>query len=432
MTDEISTITPARKRFVIVGAGFGGLAAAKAMADLPVAVTIIDRQNHHLFQPLLYQVATAGLNPSDIAQPIRHILAKQTNCQPLLADVSGVDADACEVLTSTGPIPFDYLVLATGATHAYFGNDDWATHAPGLKTIEDALDIRRRILLAFEKADLTESEEERTRLMTFVVVGAGPTGVEMAGAIREIAAETLRGDFRRIDTTSSRVLLVEAGPAVLPPFPAKLQRSATAQLERLGVEVRTDTRVTDITADGVTTNEGYIPTATVVWAAGVAASPLGGALTTETDRSGRAVVEPDLSVAGHRNVFAIGDVAAATGPDGEPVPGVAPAAIQGGEHVAECIAADLAGTERPRFSYRDKGSMATIGRSKAVADLGPRLQFGGRLAWLLWSFVHIMGLIDFRSRLRTMSSWNWQYLTDHRGARLITGTPPPLGDRASD
>lgn len=424
MNDQTSTASARGKRVVIVGAGFGGIAAAKALADAPVEVTIIDRHNHHLFQPLLYQVATAGLNPSDIAQPIRYILAKQTNCHPVLADVTGVDSAEQFVSTTAGPFPYDFLVLATGATHAYFGNDEWATHAPGLKTIEDALDIRRRILLAFERADLTDTDDERKRQMTFVVVGAGPTGVEMAGAIREIATQTLRRDFRRIDTTTSHVLLVEAGPAVLPPFPEKLQRSATRQLEHLGVDVRTDTRVTDISDEGVTTSEGFIPAATVIWAAGVAASPLGAQVATDTDRAGRAVVQTDLSLAEHPNVFAIGDVAAATDANGKLVPGVAPAAEQGGAHVAKCIAADLAGTTRPTFVYKDKGTMATIGRSKAVADLGPKLQFSGTAAWLLWCVVHIWSLIDFRSKIRTMGSWNWQYLTGRRSARLITGDSP--------
>ena len=420
-----------RKRVVIVGAGFGGLAAAKALADVPVDVIIIDRQNHHLFQPLLYQVATAALNPSDIAQPIRHILANQKNCQPVLADVSDIDVLHQSVATTAGPFRYDFLILATGATHAYFGNDEWAAHAPGLKSVDDALDIRRRILLAFESADSTNIEDERKRLMTFVVVGAGPTGVEMAGAIREIATETLHEDFKRIDTTTSHVVLIEAGPAVLPPFPDKLQRSATKQLENLGVDVRTATRVTDISENGVTTTSGFIPTATVVWAAGVAASPLGVRVASEIDRSGRAVVQPDLSLADHGNVFAIGDVAAVTGPDGEPVPGVAPAAEQGGKHVAACIAADIAGSPRTPFVYKNKGSMATIGRSKAVADLGPRLRFSGRAAWLLWGAVHIWSLIGFRSRLRTMSSWNWQYFTGQRGARLITGHRPPGADEPS-
>ena len=422
----------AKPMVAIVGAGFGGLAAAKALLDAPVEITLIDRRNHHLFQPLLYQVATAGLNPSDIAQPIRHIMAKQRNCQPLLADVTEIDADRQLLVTTAGPVSYDYLILAAGATHAYFGNDQWAAHAPGLKTVEDALDIRRRILLAFERADAATTDEERNRLMTFVVVGAGPTGVEMAGAIREIATRTLRDDFRQIDTTKSHVLLVEAGPAVLPPFPPKLQESSLTQLEHLGVDVRTDTRVTDISKEGVMTSTGFIPSATVIWAAGVAASPLGAQVATDTDRSGRAVVHADLSLAGYQNVFAIGDIAAVTDADGEAVPGVAPAAEQGGEHAAKCIAADLADDPRPTFRYKDKGSMATIGRSKAVADLGPRLQFGGRLAWLLWGAVHIWSLIGFRSRLRTMGSWNWQYWTGQRGARLITGGSPDASGSAAE
>jgi len=421
----------ARKHVVIVGAGFGGLAAAKALASTPVDVTLIDRQNHHLFQPLLYQVATAALNPSDIAQPVRRILSKQENCQPLLAEVISVDTAAQTLATSAGPVPYDYLVLASGATHAYFGRDDWAVHAPGLKTIEDALQVRRKILLAFEQADATDSEEDQQRLMTFVVVGAGPTGVEMAGAIREIATETLRDDFRRIDTTTIHVLLIEAGPAVLPPFSEKLQRSALRQLEKLGVDVRTDTRVIDISRDGVTTATGLIPAATVIWAAGVAASPLGAQVAAQTDRSGRALVQTDLSLAEHHDVFVIGDVAAVTDGAGQAVPSVAPAAKQGGDHVASCIAADLASESRPAFVYKDKGSMATIGRSKAVAALSPRLQFGGRVAWLLWGAVHVWSLIGFRSRLRTMSTWTWQYITGQRQARLITGHAPGQPPRAA-
>ena len=409
-------------KVLIIGAGFGGLAAAKALADEPVDVTLIDRSNHHLFQPLLYQVATAVLNPSDIAQPIRRILAKQDNCHPVLAEVTSVDRDAQRVETTVGPFDYDYLILATGAKHAYFGNDHWEEHAPGLKTIEDALTIRRNMLLAFERAEVAETAEERERLMTFVVVGAGPTGVEMAGAIREIATRTLHKDFNRIDTmTESQVLLVEAGPAVLPPFPPKLQQSATNQLAKMAVDIRTDTMVTDIDENGVTTTTGYIPAGTVVWAAGVSASPLGGALGGETDRSGRAVVETDLSLSGYPNIFAIGDVAAVTDGEGKSVPGVAPAAEQGGEHVAAAIVADLAGSERPIFVYSDKGSMATIGRSKAVAMLGDKVQFGGYLAWALWGLVHVASLIGFRSKFRTMSSWMWQYITDQRSARLITG-----------
>lgn len=409
-------------KVLIIGAGFGGLAAAKALADQPVDITLIDRSNHHLFQPLLYQVATAVLNPSDIAQPIRKILAKQQNCSPVLAEVTSLDRDAQRVETTVGPFDYDYLILATGAKHAYFGNDHWEQHAPGLKTIEDALTIRRNMLLAFERAEVAKTDEERERLMTFVVVGAGPTGVEMAGAIREIATRTLHQDFKHIDTTTeSQVLLIEAGPAVLPPFPPKLQQSANDQLARMAVDIRTDTMVTDIDEGGVTTTMGYIPAGTVVWAAGVSASPLGSALGGETDRSGRAVVETDLSLSGYSNIFAIGDVAAVTDGEGKSVPGVAPAAEQGGEHAAACIAADLAGGERPIFVYKDKGSMATIGRSKAVAMIGDKIQFGGYLAWALWGLVHVASLIGFRSKLRTMSSWIWQYVTDQRSARLITG-----------
>ncbi len=407
-------------RVVIVGAGFGGLAAAKGLAKEPVQITIVDRQNHHLFQPLLYQVATAALNPSDIAQPVRHILSRQANCTSVLANVTGIETDRRVLTTSVGELEYDYLVVATGATHAYFGNEGWATHAPGLKTIEDALDIRRRVLLGFERAEQADTIEERERQMTFVVVGAGPTGVEMAGAIREIATQTLRDDFRHIDTSEVHVHLVEAGPAVLPPFTPKLQRSATKQLRQLGVNIQTDTRVTDITDDGVTTTKGYISAATTIWAAGVAASELGAAVTDEVDRSGRAVVTSDLSLKSDPNVFAVGDVAAVTDAKGVDVPGVGAAATQGGAHVAKCIKADLAGKTRPSFVYNDKGSMATIGRSKAVAHLG-RLQFGGRLAWILWCVVHVWLLVDFRSKVRTMSNWTWQYFTGQRGARLITG-----------
>jgi NADH dehydrogenase len=407
-----------RPRVVIVGCGFGGLAATKALAGVDVDVTVIDRENHHTFQPLLYQVASAGLNPSDIAQPIRHIVRKQRNVRVLLDEVVGVDLDRQTVTTPSGPIEFDYLVVATGATHAYFGRDDWAEFAPGLKTIEDALEIRRRILVAFERAEFCEDPVERERLMTFVVVGGGPTGVELAGAVKEIAMKTLREDFRSIDTTSSRVVLVEGAPRVLGTFTEKLSASAERQLEKLGVEVQTGTMVTNIDAHGVETDAGSIPSATVLWGAGVAASPLGAALTDHPDPAGRVPVRADLSVDGH--VFVIGDLAAAESA-GEAVPGVAPAATQGGRHVARCIEADLAGTARPDFGYKDKGTMATIGRSKAVAYLGPRLQFGGFFAWLVWWAVHISTLIDFRSKIFAMGSWGWQYVTGQRIARLITG-----------
>ncbi len=415
-----------RPHVVIVGCGFGGLAATKALADVDVDITVIDRENHHTFQPLLYQVASAGLNPSDIAQPIRHIVRKQANVKVLLDEVVGVDLDGRKVTTNDDSIGYDYLVIATGATHSYFGNDGWAEFAPGLKSIDDALDIRRRILIAFERAESSTDPVERERLTTFVVVGAGPTGVELAGAVKEIATKALRDDFRRIDTTSSRVVLIEAGPRVLGAFTEKLSASAEQQLVKLGVEVQTSTPVTNIDADGVTTAAGTIPAATVLWAAGVAASPLGQSVTDRADRAGRVPVRPDLSVKADDHVVVIGDLAAVTSQD-EVVPGVAPAATQGGQHVARCIDADLSKSERPIFVYKDKGSMATIGRSKAVAYLGPKLQFGGYFAWLVWWAVHIISLIDFRSKVSAMSSWGWQYLTGQRVARLITGRR----DRAS-
>ena len=422
---------PAEKRphVVIVGCGFGGLAATKALAETDVDVTVVDRENHHTFQPLLYQVASAGLNPSDIAQPIRHIVRKQKNAKVLLDEVVAIDLDARTVTSLGDVISYDYLVLATGATHSYFGNDEWAEVAPGLKSIDDALDIRRRILLAFERAEVTDDPVERERLMTFVVVGAGPTGVELAGAVKEIATKTLRADFRSIDTTTSNVLLLEAGPRVLGAFPEKLSASAERQLVKLGIDVQTSTAVTGIDESGVTTAAGSIAAATVLWGAGVAASPLGRSVSSNVDRAGRVPVTGELSVDGHPEVFVIGDLAAATS-DGHIVPGVAPAAQQGGQHVAACIEADLARVDRPTFTYKDKGSMATIGRSKAVADLGSRLQFGGYPAWLVWWAVHIITLIDFRSKVSAMASWGWQYLTGQRIARLITGidhAEPPAG-----
>jgi NADH dehydrogenase len=413
-------VTEGRPHVVIVGCGFGGLAATRALADVDVDITLIDRENHHTFQPLLYQVASAGLNPSDIAQPIRHIVRKQNNVRVRLAEVTAIDLDARAVLTADVAFPYDHLVLAAGATHSYFGNDSWAEFAPGLKSIDDALDIRRRILLAFERAENTADVAERERLMTFVVVGAGPTGVELAGAVKEIATKALSADFRSIDTTKSRVVLVEAGPRVLAAFTEKLSASAKRQLAKLGVDVLLSTPVIAIDEHGVTTEAGIIPAATVLWGAGVAASPLGRAVTDDADRAGRVPVRADLSIEGHPEVFVIGDLAAAQS-DGKAVPGVAPAATQGGQHAARCIVADLAGNSRPLFKYKDKGSMATIGRSKAVAYLGPKLQFGGYFAWLVWWVVHIMTLIDFRSKASAMANWGWQYLTGQRVARLITG-----------
>ncbi len=415
---------------VIVGAGFGGLEAAKSLAGAPpsVNVTVIDKRNHHTFQPLLYQVATAGLNPSDIAQPIRHIIGRQANCRVLMAEVTDVDVDGRTLTTSLGSIDYDYVIVATGATHAYFGHDDWEYVAPGLKTVEDALDIRHRILLAFERAEASTNPSEQKRHMTFVVVGAGPTGVELAGAIAEIATHTLRGQYRAIDTTESRVVLLEAGPRVLPTFAEKLSNAAADQLRSLGVDVFTNRAVTDVDAEGVATADGRVEASTVLWAAGVTASPLGRTLAeaagAELDRMGRIQVSTSLNVPGFENVFVIGDLAAVTDAAGVTVPGVAPAAQQGGRHAVACIEADLAGRPRPEFVYNDKGSMATIGRSRAVVELGRRVQFSGFLAWVTWWLVHIWSLVGFRSRATVMASWAWQYVTRRRDARLITNTPP--------
>ncbi len=419
------------KQVVIVGAGFGGLAAARKLANVSVQITLIDRRNHHLFQPLLYQVATGGLSPADIAQPIRRIVRGQQNCRVLLAEVQSVDAQEQTLQTTAGPLHYDWCVLAAGATHAYFGNDQWADHAPGLKSIEDAISIRRRVLLAFERAELEADAERREELLTFVVIGAGPTGVEMAGAIREIALHDLRHDFRWFDPAQAKVILVEAGPDVLPTFPARLRASARTQLEQLGVEVRTNCTVTDIESDRIETSGGSIRSATAIWAAGVAASPLGRTTGAVTDRAGRVVVADDLSVPGHPNLFVIGDLAAATF-QGAMVPGVAPAAIQGGSHVAATIRRDLASEERQPFRYKDKGSLATIGRSAAVADLSPRLRFSGFIAWVLWWAVHIMSLVDLRSKAYVILGWMWQYLTFGRQARLITNDQMIYRRRAVD
>ena len=412
------------KRVVVVGAGFGGLSAVKHLRKLDVEVTIIDRRNHHLFQPLLCQVATGGLSPADIAQPIRRLVRKQKNCRVVLADALSVDPNDCVVETTAGAFEFDWCILATGATHDYFGHDEWAKNAPGLKSIEDALDIRRRVLLAFERAELEPDEMVRKALLTFVVIGAGPTGVEMAGAIREIALLDLRHEFRYFDPTDVRVVLVEMGPDVLAPFPPKLRESARSQLEALGVEVRTECAVTDILADRVETTTGTITADTAIWAAGVAASPLGATLHTENDRAGRVLVGEDLSVPGLPNVFVIGDMASSTAEDGRPVPGVAPAAIQGGTFVADSIRRDVEGQPRRAFIYKDKGSLATIGRSSAVASLSPRLRLSGFPAWLLWWLVHVMSLVGFHSKLYVMLGWMWQYVTFGREARLITSVEP--------
>ncbi len=403
---------------VIVGGGFGGLAATRCLADLPVRVTLIDRRNHHLFQPLLYQVATAGLNPADIAAPIRSLVADEANVTVLLGEVIGIDEQTV-VLDDATSIDFDYLVLAAGTTHSYFGHDEWEAHAPGLKTVEDAIEIRRRILTAFERAERTTDAAAREAELTFVVVGGGPTGVELAGAIAEIAFRTLTREFRAIDPATARIILLEGTDRVLRTYPVELSESARRQLVGLGVDVRLNVTVTGVDADGVDTTDGRIPTHAVVWGAGNQASPLGRLLGTPLDPAGRVVVEADLSVPGRRNVFVIGDMAAVTS-DGSPVPGVAQGAIQGGKHMARCIRADLDNATRPAFRYRNKGELATIGRSSAVGVIAGR-QLTGWVAWMAWWSVHILFLIDFRSRLLVFLNWAWNYLTFRRGARLITG-----------
>lgn len=407
-------------RVVIVDGGFGGLSAAKALAKQPFDVTLIDRNNHQLFQPLLYQVATAGLSPADIASPIRGIIGSQRNTTVMLAEVSGVDTARKEVIADGRRVAYDYLVLATGARHAYFGHDDWAPFAPGLKTIDDATYLRRRILLAFERAENETDAEERRRLMTFVVIGGGPTGVEMAGAIAELAKRALAADFRSIDPRGARIVLVEAAPRVLTPFTEELSDAARRSLEQLGVEVRLGAAVTDCSCEGVRLGSDFIPARTIIWAAGVMASPAGRWLGADTDRAGRVKVRADLSVPGHPEVFVIGDTAAAAAPDGSMLPGVAPVAKQQGQYVARALIARGKGRTAGAFRYRDYGLLATIGRSRAVAQIG-RLHISGFFAWVLWSVAHVYFLIGFRNRFVVALNWAWSYITFQRGSRLITG-----------
>jgi len=406
-------------RVVIIGAGFGGLSTAKRLAKAPFNVTIVDRHNYHLFQPLLYQVATAGLSPGDIASPIRGILHQQRNTKVILAKVSGIDTACREVVAEGRRIPYDYLVIATGAEHAYFGHD-WSSYAPGLKTIDDATYLRRRILLAFERAETEPDADERRRLLNFVVVGGGPTGVEMAGAIAELAKRALAADFRSIDPRCARIILIEAGPRLLAPFSPALSEAARRSLEQLGVEIRLDARVTDCDCSSVSLGNERLQTRTIVWAAGVKAAPVAGWLGAESDPAGRVKVKADLSVPGHPDIFVIGDAAAATGVDGKPLPGVAPVAKQQGWYVANLLTARAEGRTLPAFRYRDVGSMATIGRKRAVAQIGA-FKVTGLVAWLLWSMAHIYFLIGFRNRLAVAMHWCWNYVTFQRGMRLITG-----------
>ena len=415
-----------RARVVIVGAGFGGLAAARGLARAPVDVTVIDRRNHHLFQPLLYQVATAALSPADIAQPIRVILRHQENATVLLDAVVAIDPQARRLTTQLGgSFGYDRLVLATGSQYAYFGHDDWRRLAPGLKSLDDATLIRRRLLLAFEEAEGTAEPDARRRLMTFVLVGAGPTGVEMAGALAELAHATLSRDFRRIDPGEARILLVEAGPRVLAGFSERLSLFARRALERMGVEVLLDTPIEAIDEAGAVAKGRRIEAANVLWCAGVEAAPAAGWLGIPTAKGGRIAVAPDLSVPGHPEIFVIGDTALCPGPDGAPLPGLAEVAEQQGRYVAEVIAAAARGRRSPAFRYRDKGMLATIGRNSAVADFG-WLRLSGWPAWVLWGVVHLFFLIGFRNRLAVFLNWVWAWLTYGRGARLITGPLPPL------
>ena len=407
-------------RVVIVGAGFAGLSAAKALGGKPFEVTVVDRHNYHLFQPLLYQVATAGLSPADIASPIRGILRPHANIRVLLAEVSGIDVEARTVIAEHHRLPYDYLVLATGAQHAYFGHDGWATFAPGLKRVDDATLLRQRILLAFEKAEAEPDPFVRDALLTFVVVGGGPTGVEMAGAIAELARKALVADFRTIDPKSARIVLIEAADRLLTPFHPSLSETARRSLESLGVEVRLGTAVSECDAHKVVAGEQTIRTATIVWAAGVMASPAGKWLGGATDRAGRIEVGADLSVPGYEMIFALGDTARAVGSDGTGLPGIAPVAKQQGLYLARLLVARENGRDLPPFRYRDFGIMATIGRKRAVAQFG-RLRIGGFPAWLLWSFAHVYFLIGFRNRLSVALNWAWNYLTFQRGTRLITG-----------
>jgi NADH:ubiquinone reductase (H+-translocating) len=423
-----------RHRVVILGGGFGGLSAARALRRAPVDVTLIDRRNFHLFQPLLYQVATGSLSPANIAAPLREILRRQKNARVLLGESSGVDVAERQVLLKDGSVPYDTLIVATGARHSYFGHDDWGEFAAGLKTVEDATLMRHRIFLAFEAAERERDPGRERAWLTFAIVGAGPTGVELAGALSEIAHDTLKHDFRRIDPSQARILLIEAANRVLPPYAPDLSASAARSLKRLDVIVRTGTTVTGVSRDSITVEcNGHaevIPTRTVLWAAGVRGSGLGKALADATgcavDRSGRPLVEPDLTVKGHPEIFVIGDLARFDDQDGKPLPGVAQVAIQQGRYAASAIRArlrDPSPSPLPAFRYHDRGNMATIGRAAAVVEL-PWLRFSGLPAWLAWLFIHLLNIVAFQNRLLVLVQWAWSYFTFNRSARLITGENP--------
>jgi NADH dehydrogenase len=415
-----------KPKVVIIGGGFGGLQAAKALANAPVNVTLIDRKNHHTFQPLLYQVATAVLSPGEIASPIRRILHRQKNIEVVLGEAVAFDKENQTIILYDGSrLSYDYLIVAAGARHAYFGHDDWEQNAPGLKTIEDALEIRRRVLLAFEFAEREAFLTGAHEALNFVIVGGGPTGVELAGAIAGIARQALAKDFKMIDTTKARVMLFEGSPRVLGTFAEKLSEKAEQQLRDLGLEVFTDSFVTEIEPGRIKVGDEWIECSVAVWATGVAASPLGSKMGAETDRAGRVLVNPDLTISDYKNIFVIGDMAALKDDSGGQIPGVAPAAMQEAENAVENILRDLRDAPRVNFKYKDKGSMATIGRNKAIVEIG-KWQFSGYLAWLMWLFVHIISLIGFRNRLWVLSEWFWAYFTRERSARLITGDAEEL------
>ena len=417
---------PRVPHLVIIGGGFAGLWATRALANSKLRITLIDRHNHHLFQPLLYQVATAGLSSPDIAAPLRHILRRQANVSVRLDEVQGIDKQQRQLQLGDGStLGYDLLLVASGATHAYFGNDHWAEHAPGLKTLEDALGLRRRMLLAFERAEAETDPHKRAAWLSFAVVGAGPTGVELAGTLAEIARHTLKNQFKQIDPAAARVRLIEAGPRVLSSFPEELSNKARQQLERLGVEVLTGTAVSAIDEHGVQLGQQQLPARTVIWAAGVAASPLGRCLETPLDRAGRVLVAPDLSVPGHPEIFVAGDLASINQANGRPVPGVAPAAKQMGSYIAWVISARVAGKPAPpAFAYNDQGNLATIGRMAAIVHMG-RLQLSGILAWWFWLAVHVLFLIGFRNRFVVLINWAVAYWSYQRTARIILGSPYP-------
>jgi NADH:ubiquinone reductase (H+-translocating) len=421
----------AAKHVVIIGGGFGGISAARALKRAPIRLTMIDRRNHHLFQPLLYQVATAALNPSDIASPIRRILRRQRNASVILGEASSIDTRQKIVQLLDGEVAYDYLIVASGATHSYFGHEEWLEPAPGLKTLEDAVEIRRRVLVAYEAAEREIDPAEVANWMTFVIIGGGPTGVEMAGALAEISRRVLMRDFRKIDPGKARIVLIEAGPKVLPAMSPESSVSARRQLERLGVEVITDSPVTLVDDRGVTHGGMRLESRTAIWAAGVAASPLGKALGADVklDRAGRVIVNQDLSVPGTDDVFVIGDLASISS-DGKLVPGLSPAAMQEGRHAAKNIVRLIRGEPTLPFHYRDKGTLATIGKAAAVADIAG-LHLSGLVAWLMWLFVHIFFLIGFRNRFIVIVEWAWTYLRNDRGSRLITGNVEPLLERGA-